>query len=139
MGEKLSKEEEIILLRNLLDDGIITEEEYDIRKKEIIHEISVTDKNKTTAGLLALFFGGFGAHKFYLGNNIQGALHLMFCWTFIPSAISLIEGVVYLFMDESTFRNKVVLKHAKEGNAPLAIILIPLLLLIIFIMILFPS
>lgn len=26
-------------------------------------------KNKTTAGLLALFLGGIGVHKFYLGKS----------------------------------------------------------------------
>lgn len=32
-------------------------------------------KNKTTAGLLALFLGGLGVHQFYLGNGGKGVLH----------------------------------------------------------------
>ena len=34
-------------------------------------------KNKTTAGLLALFLGGCGAHHFYLGNNKKGLTYLL--------------------------------------------------------------
>ena len=51
-------------------------------------------KNKTVAGLLAFFLGGFGVHKFYLGNP-NGIFYLLFCWTFIPAIIALIEAIKY--------------------------------------------
>jgi TM2 domain-containing membrane protein YozV len=60
-------------------------------------------KNKTVAGLLALFLGGIGIHKFYLGKGLQGLLYLVFCWTFIPAVIGFIEGLNYLLMSEETF------------------------------------
>lgn len=63
-------------------------------------------KNKTTAGILALLLGGFGVHKFYLGNNVAGIFYFLFCWTFIPAFIALIEGVVLLTMDEERFNEK---------------------------------
>lgn len=56
---------------------------------------SVSGKSKVTAGLLALFLGGFGAHKFYLGKTGMGILYLIFCWTYIPSILALIEGISY--------------------------------------------
>src|SRR5690349_15723924 len=34
-------------------------------------------KNKTTAGLLAIFLGGFGIHKFYLGFTAAGLVFLL--------------------------------------------------------------
>lgn len=34
-------------------------------------------KSKTTATLLAFFLGGFGVHKFYLGQTGQGVLFLL--------------------------------------------------------------
>lgn len=40
--------------------------------------------NKVIYILLALFLGSFGIHKFYAGKNMQGILHLIFCWTGIP-------------------------------------------------------
>jgi TM2 domain len=39
------------------------------------------EHNKTTAALLAIFLGDFGAHKFYLGHNVAGFLYLIFFWT----------------------------------------------------------
>ena len=41
--------------------------------------------------LLTLFPCGFGFHKFYLGANKAGWLYLIFCWTFIPVIIQLVE------------------------------------------------
>lgn len=52
--------------------------------------------NKTTYCLLAFFLGGIGIHKFYAGKTSSGILYLIFCWTFIPSFIALIEFIVAL-------------------------------------------
>lgn len=35
-------------------------------------------KNKTTAALLALFLGGIGIHRFYLGKWISSIFYLLF-------------------------------------------------------------
>jgi len=48
-------------------------------------------KNPTTAILWALFLGGVGAHKFYMGEAGLGILYLLFCWTYIPGIIAFIE------------------------------------------------
>ena len=50
-----------------------------------------TQKNPTTAILLALFLGGVGGHKFYMGEAGLGVLYLFFCWTYIPGLIAFIE------------------------------------------------
>lgn len=63
-------------------------------------------KNKTTAGVLALLFGGLGVHKFYLGKIGYGILYLLFCWTFIPSLVSLIEGIMILTSTDEAFNQK---------------------------------
>ncbi|MDM8556143.1 NINE protein [Desulfococcaceae bacterium HSG7] len=64
------------------------------------------DKKKNTAALLAIFLGGFGAHKFYHGNWGLGILYIVFCWTSISGFIGLIEGIIYLSMDEATYNLK---------------------------------
>lgn len=64
------------------------------------------DRGKITAGLLALFLGGLGIHKFYLGKGGQGILYLIFCWTWIPSIIAFIEAIIYFTMDEDRFDEK---------------------------------
>jgi TM2 domain-containing membrane protein YozV len=66
-------------------------------------QTSSSGKNKVVAGLLALFLGGIGVHKFYLGKGFQGLLYLVFCWSFIPAVIGLVEGLNYLLMSEKTF------------------------------------
>lgn len=63
-------------------------------------------KSKGLAGVLAIFFGGIGIHKFYLGKVFQGILYLIFCWTYIPAIISFIEGIIYLLSSEHNFSVK---------------------------------
>jgi TM2 domain-containing membrane protein YozV/Tfp pilus assembly major pilin PilA len=45
--------------------------------------------------LLTFFLGGVGAHKFYLGQWMQGVLYALFCWTLIPGVVALLEFIVY--------------------------------------------
>ncbi len=63
-------------------------------------------KSKTTAALLALFLGGLGAHKFYLGKPVWGLVYLVMCWTFVPALLGLIEGVYYLAMNDAVFQQR---------------------------------
>ena len=63
-------------------------------------------KSKGVAVLLCLFLGGMGAHKFYLGQTGLGLLYLLFCWTFIPAVIALLELVVFLCMSEASFAKR---------------------------------
>ncbi|MDN3450614.1 TM2 domain-containing protein [Planococcus sp. APC 3906] len=63
-------------------------------------------KNKTVAGLLGIFLGDFGIHKFYLGKPGMGLLYLLFSWTAIPAVIGFIEGVMYLLSSEKDFQAK---------------------------------
>jgi len=49
-------------------------------------------KDPTTAVVLALLLGGFGAHKFYLGHTGLGILYLLFCWTGIPEIVGFFEA-----------------------------------------------
>ena len=61
-------------------------------------------KNKTVAGLLAIFLGGFGIHKFYLGKVGWGIAYILLSWTWIPMIVGIIEGIIYLTMSDKTFR-----------------------------------
>lgn len=63
-------------------------------------------KSKLAAALLALFVGGFGIHKFYLGRAGWGILYLLFCWTFVPAVIGFIEGILLLVMNETDFNRR---------------------------------
>lgn len=55
--------------------------------------------NKAALLLLTFFLGGIGAHKFYVGKNLQGVFYLLFFWTGIPGIIALVEFLIYIFTD----------------------------------------
>jgi len=63
----------------------------------------MTGKSRTVAVLLALFVGGIGAHKFYLGKVGTGLLYLLLCWTFLPAIIAFIEAMRWLCMSNEGF------------------------------------
>ena len=48
-------------------------------------------KSVTTAVVITFFLGGFGIHRFWFNEIGIGFLYLLFCWTFIPSIVALIE------------------------------------------------
>jgi TM2 domain-containing membrane protein YozV len=62
-------------------------------------------KNKVVAGLLALFLGGFGIHRFYLGQW-WGIFYLLFCWTLVPSIVAFVEAIVFFVTDDATWNAK---------------------------------
>ncbi len=69
-------------------------------------------KNKIVAGVLGIFLGGIGVHKFYLGKIGMGILYLCFCWTGIPSLVGFIEGIIYLCSNDENFQLK---NHVRIG------------------------
>jgi TM2 domain-containing membrane protein YozV len=73
-------------------------------------------KEKIAAGLLAIFLGGLGIHKFYLGGKQQktaGIIMLVvsilgtclfFIGPIVIGIIALIEGIIYLTKDDYEFQ-----------------------------------
>jgi TM2 domain-containing membrane protein YozV len=71
-------------------------------------------KEKIAAGLLAIFLGSLGIHKFYLGGkNQKTAGIIMLVITLVGACVlvgpivmgifSLIEGIIYLTKDDAEF------------------------------------
>lgn len=70
-------------------------------------------KDHIVAGLLAIFLGAFGIHKFYLGYSTEGLIMLLVsliggCITLgiatgVMGIIGLIEGIVYLVKSQPEF------------------------------------
>jgi hypothetical protein len=64
-------------------------------------------KSRAVAGLLGIFLGGFGIHKFYCGSIGLGVVYLIFFWTFIPAIIGFIEGIIYITQpDDESFTRR---------------------------------
>ena len=61
-------------------------------------------KDKQTAGLLAIFLGTLGVHKFYLGQNKYGILFLLLIILFpLGMIISVIQGIIWLTQSDEKF------------------------------------
>jgi len=68
--------------------------------------VAPNGKNRVAAALLALILGGFGVHKFYLGQVGLGIVYLLFCWTFIPAVVAFVEFIILLTMTDEAFAAK---------------------------------
>lgn len=60
-------------------------------------------KNKVVAGLLGIFLGNFGIHKFYLGQTGWGIAYLAFFWTGIPGIVGFFEGIILIAQSDQSF------------------------------------
>lgn len=80
-------------------------------------------KDKVAAGLFAIFLGGLGIHKFYLGFTGAGLVFLLtntvgwlVTWMllFLPNivlgVIALIEGIIYLTKTDEQFQQEYVVQ-----------------------------
>lgn len=63
------------------------------------------NKSKLAAGLIAIFIGGLGIHRFYLGQW-WGIFYLLFWITGLPSIVSIIEGIVFLATSNHSWDDK---------------------------------
>ena len=76
-------------------------------------------KDKLVAGLLAIFIGTLGIHKFYLGYTKSGVIMLLVSLlTFgvgatVMAVIALIEGILYLTKSDAEFYQTYV-QNSKE-------------------------
>jgi TM2 domain-containing membrane protein YozV/RNA polymerase subunit RPABC4/transcription elongation factor Spt4 len=76
-------------------------------------------KDKIAAGLLAIFLGSLGIHKFYLGYNKAGVIMLLTTLlggivtcgaaSFVVSILAFIEGIIYLTKSDQDFMHTYVL------------------------------
>ena len=66
-------------------------------------QVVAQQKNKNTAGLVAMVLGGLGVHKFYLGLPKQGFFYMIFFWTFIPALLGLVDAIKLFGMNADEF------------------------------------
>jgi TM2 domain-containing membrane protein YozV len=64
--------------------------------------------NKIAYGLIAIFLGDLGIHRFYARKILSGVIYLLFCWTAIPGILGLVEGILALIKDSDEDGNLTV-------------------------------
>ena len=74
----------------------------------VIGKYKYGEKKKGVAVLLALFLGGLGGHKFYLGKYLQGVAYVVFAVTFAPAIIAFFEAITYLQYNQKEFEDRYV-------------------------------
>jgi len=69
-------------------------------------------KDKTLTGLLAIFLGWAGIHRFYLGQVKLGIFYVISMFVGVSLILGLIDAVVFLTMDQEDFDDKYNSKEA---------------------------
>jgi TM2 domain-containing membrane protein YozV len=67
------------------------------------------DKSRVKAGLLGIFCGGLGIHRFYLGHKSSGVIYLVvgiLSGTSLSGLLGVIDGVLYLVASDEEFQQK---------------------------------
>ncbi len=54
-------------------------------------EYNRSRKDPTHGLLFALVIGTLGGHRFYLAQPGLGLLYILFCWTLVPTIVSIVE------------------------------------------------
>ncbi len=81
--------------------------------------LTEASNKKLAAGLLAIFLGSFGVHKFVLGYNTAGLIMLLVtvltCGIagFVMGVIGIIEGIIYLTKTPEEFES-IYIQNSKE-------------------------
>lgn len=98
--QMLALEEELVQLKQ--EHGISQKEAWWMHIGDWIANRSDNARrhvSRNTYIKLAVTCGWFsGAHRFYAGQKLLGTLYLLFCWTGIPFAMTLVDLMIALPM-----------------------------------------
>lgn len=91
-------------------------------------EQNLKPRSQIVAGLLALFLGGLGLHRFYLGQW-WGIFYLLLSWSGLPMLVALVEAVTFLATDKDDWKARY--GHTDGSSWFIAIVSLGLLLIAI--------
>ena len=121
--------------KGLLDEGIISQEEFEEKKQAIMahgdqkgNSVSsiinegptatgkLGTKTKIAAGLFGLFFGAFGVHNFYLGYKNKAILQLVLTIVGFLTLIIAIGAVILIGVEIWTFIESIMILTSRKGS-----------------------
>ena len=104
----MSNLNELETLNNLKEKGVITEEEFEKKKQELLAIKDSTQKSQLAYALLAFFFGALGVHNFYIGRWKKGLAQLLITLftLFLGAVITYLWAVINIFTIKTDGKGK---------------------------------
>ena len=100
-----------------------------IEKKKVV-KTKANTVSKTVYMVLTLLLGCVGINKFYAKEYKSGVLRLLFCWTFVPLVLSIVEFVT-LLTEKADKDGKISVTSERRENTTFAALLIIFVLFVI--------
>ena len=66
-------------------------------------------EKKIAAGIFGILLGGFGVHRFYLGDTLGGLIRIAI--TIVACGIGLVEGIIYLTKSDEDFAQTYIVER----------------------------
>ncbi|GIM27996.1 hypothetical protein CPJCM30710_06620 [Clostridium polyendosporum] len=101
--EEMAKQQSMVFMNTDQDDATAFNSSSLSSSSDSVNLYPKCTKSRVAAALLAIFLGGLGAHKFYLGQTGVGIVYLLFSWTLVPVILGVIEGIIYLIYSDKVF------------------------------------
>ena len=98
-----------------LDSSILKIKEELSEEESINFQIQYQRKKKSvsTGLFLSILLGGWGSHKFWLGENKSGVIYFLLVWTLIPVFLGWIDAC-FMGKTISTYNHKIALQIVEE-------------------------
>lgn len=105
------------------------------KKKTPVKEVKKSDTKekkvkKPIYAVLTILLGTFGINKFYAGKIKQGIISILFCWTLIPTILSIVEFITVL-TEKADKDGKIAVTSARRTNVLFATSLVIFVLFVI--------
>lgn len=111
------------------EKAVVKEEKKTATKKVV--KVKEAKVNKTVYAILTILLGSFGINKFYAKKFKKGIACLLFCWTLVPTVLSIAEFITVL-TEKADKDGKIAVSSSRRETVLFATSLILFTLFIVF-------
>ena len=70
------------------------------------------EKSRVVYGILAILLGGYGVHKFYMGNVKHGIFYILLSCVSVGFILGIISGILALMKSDEEFHQRYVVDQS---------------------------